>query len=153
MVLPLSLTILTTAFPAEKRGMIVGVYGGLAGLAVALGPIVGGALTEGIDWHWIFWVNVPIGLAAVALGTRLLPESQGAPERLDLAGVALAIASAVFSAHGRVGGPATVTAGFRPALWTCAAFAVLAALTALGISPRRAAGAASVEAVDLPVAA
>jgi EmrB/QacA subfamily drug resistance transporter len=88
-VLPLSLTILTTAFPPERRGMIVGVYGGLAGLAVALGPIVGGAITEGIDWHWIFWINVPIGLAAVVLGTRMLPESHGAPERLDLIGVAL----------------------------------------------------------------
>jgi EmrB/QacA subfamily drug resistance transporter len=94
-VLPLSLTILTTAFPPEKRGMIVGVYGGLAGLAVALGPIVGGAITEGIDWHWIFWINVPIGLAAVLLGRRLLPESHGAPERLDLAGVSLVTAGVV----------------------------------------------------------
>jgi len=94
-VLPLSLTILTTAFPPEKRGMIVGVYGGLAGLAVALGPIVGGAITEAIDWHWIFWINVPIGLAAVLLGRRLLPESHGAPERLDLIGVSLVSAGVV----------------------------------------------------------
>ena len=94
-VLPLSLTILTTAFPPEKRGMIVGVYGGLAGLAVALGPIVGGAITEGINWHWIFWINVPIGLAAVLLGLRTLPESHGAPERLDLAGVSLVTAGVV----------------------------------------------------------
>src|SRR5947209_14353418 len=64
-VLPLSLTILTTTFPPEKRGMIVGVYGGLAGLAVALGPIVGGAITDAINWHWVFWINVPIGCAAV----------------------------------------------------------------------------------------
>ncbi len=95
MVLPLSLTILTTAFPPEKRGMIVGVYGGRAGLAVALGPIVGGAITQGIDWHWIFWINVPIGLTAAVLGVRLLPESHGAPERLDLAGVALVTAGVV----------------------------------------------------------
>src|SRR5215471_691931 len=88
-VLPLSLTILTTAFPVERRGMIVGIYGGLAGLAVAMGPIVGGAVTQGIDWHWIFWINVPIGAAAVVLGLRLLPESYGAPERLDLVGVGL----------------------------------------------------------------
>jgi EmrB/QacA subfamily drug resistance transporter len=94
-VLPLSLTILTTAFPPEKRGMIVGVYGGLAGLAVALGPIVGGAITEAIDWHWIFWINVPIGLVAVLLGVRLLPESHGAPARLDLAGVSLVTAGVV----------------------------------------------------------
>ncbi len=88
-VLPLSLTILTAAFPVERRGMIVGIYGGLAGLAVALGPIVGGAVTQGIDWHWIFWINVPIGVVAVVLGLRLLPETYGAPERLDLVGVGL----------------------------------------------------------------
>jgi EmrB/QacA subfamily drug resistance transporter len=94
-VLPLSLTILTTAFPPEKRGMIVGVYGGLAGLAVALGPIVGGAITQGLDWHWIFWVNVPIGLVTVLLGRRLLAESHGPRERLDIAGVALVTAGVV----------------------------------------------------------
>jgi EmrB/QacA subfamily drug resistance transporter len=88
-VLPLSLTILTTAFPAERRGMIVGVYGGLAGLAVAVGPLVGGAVTQGIDWQWIFWINVPIGLLATALSSRVLPESRGAAKRLDLGGVAL----------------------------------------------------------------
>jgi EmrB/QacA subfamily drug resistance transporter len=88
-VLPLSLTILTTAFPAQKRGMIVGVYGGLAGLAVALGPVVGGLVTQAIDWHWIFWLNVPIGIVAALLGLRLLPESHGRPERLDLIGGAL----------------------------------------------------------------
>jgi EmrB/QacA subfamily drug resistance transporter len=94
-VLPLSLTILTTAFPVERRGMIVGIYGGLAGLAVAMGPIVGGAVTQGIDWHWIFWINVPIGIAAVVLGVRLLPESYGARERLDLVGVGLVTAGVV----------------------------------------------------------
>jgi EmrB/QacA subfamily drug resistance transporter len=94
-VLPLSLTILTAAFPIERRGMIVGIYGGLAGLAVAMGPIVGGAVTQGIDWHWIFWINVPIGLVAVPLGLRLLPESYGAPERLDLVGAGIVTAGVV----------------------------------------------------------
>ena len=70
-VLPLSLTILTTAYPPHRRGLIVGIYGGLAGLAVAAGPVIGGVVTEGLDWHWIFWLNVPIGL----LATRLLPEA------------------------------------------------------------------------------
>jgi EmrB/QacA subfamily drug resistance transporter len=88
-ILPLSLTVLTTAFPAERRGMIIGVYGGLAGLAVAIGPIVAGAVIKGIDWHWIFWINVPIGAVALPLALRLLPESHGAPEPLDLPGVAL----------------------------------------------------------------
>ncbi len=94
-VLPLSLTILTAAFPIERRGMIVGIYGGLAGLAVAIGPIVGGAVTQDIDWHWIFWINVPIGVTAVLLGVRMLPESYGAAERLDLVGVGLVTAGVV----------------------------------------------------------
>ena len=94
-VLPLSLTILTTAFPPQRRGMIVGIYGGLAGLAVASGPIVGGVVTEELGWHWIFWLNVPIGLVATTLAARLLPESHGAPERLDLVGVALVTAGVV----------------------------------------------------------
>ena len=69
--------------------MIVGIYGGLAGLAVAMGPIIGGAVTQGLDWHWIFWINVPIGAAALPLAMRLLPESHGATGRLDLGGVTL----------------------------------------------------------------
>jgi EmrB/QacA subfamily drug resistance transporter len=94
-VLPLSLTILTAAFPVQRRGMIVGIYGGLAGLAVAMGPIVGGAITQSIDWHWIFWINAPIGIIAVLLGLRLLPETYGAPERLDMVGVGLVTAGVV----------------------------------------------------------
>lgn len=88
-VLPLSLTILTTAFPAQRRGLIVGIYGGLAGLAVAMGPIIGGAVTQGLDWHWIFWINVPIGVVALPLALRLLPDSYGGRERFDLLGVTL----------------------------------------------------------------
>ena len=102
MVLPLSLTILTTAFPVERRGMIVGIYGGLAGLAVAAGPLVGGAVTQGLDWHWIFWINVPIGVAASFLSLRLLPETYGPPARLDLRGVVLVSAGAVSVVWGLV---------------------------------------------------
>src|SRR5450755_1821960 len=94
-ILPLSLTILTTAFPAQRRGRVVGIYGGLAALAVAAGPLLGGIITEALDWHWIFWLNVPIGLLATALATRLLPETHGAPERLDLLGVTLVTAGVV----------------------------------------------------------
>ena len=88
-ILPLSLTILTEAFPVERRAAVFGIYGGLAGLAVALGPIVGGAITQGIDWHWIFWINIPIGVAAVLLSTRLLPETFGPRTPIDFGGVGL----------------------------------------------------------------
>lgn len=94
-VMPLSLTILTTAFPPERRGAIVGVWGGVAGLGVASGPVIGGAITQGIDWHWIFWVNVPIGIAATLLSRTRLAESRGPRVRLDLPGLVLLSASAV----------------------------------------------------------
>ncbi len=89
MVMPVSLTILTTAFSAERRGAIVGIWGGIGGLAVAAGPLVGGAITEGLSWHWIFWVNAPIGVATVLLSLVRLPESRGPATRLDLVAAAL----------------------------------------------------------------
>ena len=89
---PLSLTILTSAFPAERRGAIIGIWGGISGLGVAVGPLVGGAVTQGLSWHWVFWLNVPVGVAAVA-GARLwLPESRGPRTRLDVPGLVLGLA-------------------------------------------------------------
>jgi EmrB/QacA subfamily drug resistance transporter len=94
-VLPLSLTILVDAFPVARRATIIGIYGGLAGLAVASGPVLGGAITQGLDWHWIFWINVPIGLVASLLCSRLLPETYGGATRIDLPGVGLVSVGAV----------------------------------------------------------
>jgi EmrB/QacA subfamily drug resistance transporter len=91
-VTPLSLTILTNAIAPEKRGMALGFWSGIGGLAVALGPLVGGAVTQGLSWQWIFWLNVPFGLAAIPLARTRLAESRGANDRLDLPGVALASA-------------------------------------------------------------
>ncbi|MDE3130560.1 MAG: MFS transporter [Acidobacteriota bacterium] len=83
-VMPLGMTLLTSAFPPERRGVVVGLWQGIAGLAVASGPLVGGALTQGASWHWIFWVNVPVGVVA-AIGARLhLQESHGPRGSLDL---------------------------------------------------------------------
>jgi EmrB/QacA subfamily drug resistance transporter len=83
-IMPLGLTLLTSAFPVERRGAVIGIWGGVAGLAVASGPLIGGAVTQGLNWHWIFWVNVPIGIAAI-VGSRLwLAESRGPATRLDL---------------------------------------------------------------------
>src|SRR6185503_9253484 len=88
-VTPLTLTILSAAFPAERRGVALGAWSGIAGLAVAAGPLVGGAVVDGIAWQWIFWLNVPIGLAVLPLA-RMLDESHGPDKALDLRGLALA---------------------------------------------------------------
>jgi EmrB/QacA subfamily drug resistance transporter len=91
-VMPLTLTILSAAVPADKRGLALGAWGGISGLAVALGPVVGGAIVQGISWQWIFWLNVPVGLALVPLGLSRLTESRGPAGKLDLPGLALSSA-------------------------------------------------------------
>jgi EmrB/QacA subfamily drug resistance transporter len=90
LVMPLTLTLISAAFPAEKRGAAIGLWGGIAGLAVAFGPVVGGAVVDGINWHWIFWLNVPLGLALVPLSLARLSESFGPRPQLDLVGLPLA---------------------------------------------------------------
>src|ERR1041384_5648194 len=89
-VTPLTLTILSAGVPANRRGAFIGAWSGIAGLAVAFGPLVGGAVVSGISWHWIFWLNVPIGVALVPLALSRLDESYGPANKLDLPGVALA---------------------------------------------------------------
>jgi EmrB/QacA subfamily drug resistance transporter len=90
MVAPLTLTILSHAFPAERRGAALGLWGAVGGIAINAGPLVGGAVIEGLSWQWIFWLNVPIGLAVVPLALRRLEESHGADRSLDFGGLALA---------------------------------------------------------------
>lgn len=87
--MPLSLTLLTAAVPAARRGMALGIYGAVSGLAVAGGPLIGGSLTEHISWQWIFWLNVPIGLAVIPLARLRLAESTTPNARLDLPGTLL----------------------------------------------------------------
>src|SRR5581483_1041570 len=92
LVLPLTLTVLSAAVPAEKRALALGAWGGISGLAVAFGPVVGGAVVDGISWHWIFWLNVPLGVVLVPLTLLRLEESHGPFARLDLPGLGLASA-------------------------------------------------------------
>ena len=87
---PLTLTILSAGVPANRRGAFIGAWSGIAGLAVAFGPLVGGAVVSGISWHWIFWLNVPIGIVLIPLALRRLDETYGPAAKLDLPGVALA---------------------------------------------------------------
>jgi len=89
-VTPLTLTILSAGVPANRRGAFIGAWSGIAGLAVALGPLVGGAVVSGISWHWIFWLNVPIGLALIPLARLRLAETYGPANRLDFPGLGLA---------------------------------------------------------------
>src|SRR5437879_2993803 len=80
--------VVTTALPVIR----VDLHSGLSGLAVALGPLVGGAVVSGVSWHWIFWLNVPIGVVLAPLGLRRLRETYGPATRLDLPGLGLASA-------------------------------------------------------------
>src|ERR1700752_3461448 len=89
-VTPLTLTLLSEAFPPAKRGLAIGAWSGISGLGVALGPVVGGAVVDGISWHWIFWLNVPIGLAVIPLALLRLEESRGPAAPADLPGIGLA---------------------------------------------------------------
>jgi EmrB/QacA subfamily drug resistance transporter len=86
---PLTLTLLSAAVPPDKRGLALGAWGGIGGLGVALGPVIGGAVVEGLSWQWIFWLNVPIGIVLAPLAARRLTESHGPDSRLDVPGLGL----------------------------------------------------------------
>lgn len=88
-VTPLSLTLLSASVPAARRGAALGIWGAASGLAVALGPMLGGAVTEGFSWQYIFWLNVPIGLLLLPIARRVLKEQKGPSTRLDLPGLLL----------------------------------------------------------------
>ncbi|MFF7484080.1 MFS transporter [Streptomyces luteogriseus] len=104
--MPLTLTLLTAAVPAAKRGMAYGIWGAVNGLAVASGPLVGGTLTEHISWQWIFWLNVPLGLALLPLARLRLAESHGTGAPLDIPGTLLASGGLFGIVYGLVRGPA-----------------------------------------------
>jgi EmrB/QacA subfamily drug resistance transporter len=127
LVLPLTLTLLSEAVTVERRGLALGVWAGVSGLGVALGPVIGGAVVEGVSWQAIFWLNVPVALVAIPLLVLAVPESRGAWQRLDPVGTTL-IGGAVFLGiwgivHGnddgwsdpRVLGPLVVAALLVPA--------------------------------------
>ena len=104
--MPLTLTLLTAAVPVAKRGMAYGIWGAVNGLAVASGPLVGGTLTEHISWQWIFWLNVPLGLALLPLARLRLAESHGTGAPLDVPGTLLASGGLFGIVYGLVRGPA-----------------------------------------------
>ncbi|MFI9819945.1 MFS transporter [Streptomyces sp. NPDC052013] len=103
--MPLTLTLLTAAVPEARRGMAYGIWGAVNGLAVASGPLVGGTLTEHISWQWIFWLNVPLGLALIPLARLRLAESHGTGAPLDVPGTLLASGGLFGIVYGLVRGP------------------------------------------------
>ena len=115
-IMPLSLTLLTSAVPAAKRGAVLGIYSAVGGLAIAGGPLVGGVVTQHLSWHWIFWINVPVGLLLAPAAWRGLAESRGPNNRLDVPGtilVSLGILGLVYgliraNGHGGWGAPQVV---------------------------------------------
>ncbi len=104
-VMPLTLTLLTASVPAARRGAALGIWGAIGGAAVAIGPLVGGAVVQGISWQWIFWLNVPVGLVVLAIARGRLEESRGERRPLDLPGVALVTAGLFGVVLGLVEGP------------------------------------------------
>jgi EmrB/QacA subfamily drug resistance transporter len=103
-VMPLALTLLAGAVPERQRSAAIGIWGGISGLGVAVGPVVGGAVVDGLNWQWIFWLNVPIGVIAVVLAARVLKESHGFKQRLDLLGLALSSVGVLAIVWGVVNG-------------------------------------------------
>jgi EmrB/QacA subfamily drug resistance transporter len=104
LLMPLGLALLSAAFPPERRGAAIGIFSAITGLAVALGPLVGGAVVEGLAWEWIFWINVPIGLLAVPLVLSRMTESFGSDTNLDIRGLALVTGGALGFVWGLVRG-------------------------------------------------
>ncbi|MFZ0378448.1 MAG: MFS transporter [Solirubrobacteraceae bacterium] len=106
LVMPLGMTLLSAAYAPEHRARALGIFSGITGLAVLGGPVIGGAITQGIAWQWIFWLNVPIGLATIPFVFRRVDESYG-PRRSqspDIAGLALVTGAALGLVWGLVRG-------------------------------------------------
>jgi EmrB/QacA subfamily drug resistance transporter len=104
LIMPLGLALLSAAFPPEKRGAAIGIFSAITGLAVASGPLVGGAIVEGLAWQWIFWINVPIGLISIPFVLRKIDESFGSDTGLDIRGLTLITAGTLAIVWGLVRG-------------------------------------------------
>jgi EmrB/QacA subfamily drug resistance transporter len=95
LVTPLAMALLGAAFPPQERGRALGLFAGLTGLALILGPVLGGAITEGLAWRWIFWLNLPVGAVLIPLARARIPESRGPDAAIDMPGVALVASAAL----------------------------------------------------------
>src|ERR687895_1644863 len=89
LMMPATLSIISATFPPHERGMAIGIWAGVSAMALAIGPLIGGLLTEHVDWSWIFFVNVPVGILGIAASLLFIRESRDESEeqRLDLPGL------------------------------------------------------------------
>jgi EmrB/QacA subfamily drug resistance transporter len=111
---PQTLSTITRIFPPQRRGVAVSVWGATAGVASLVGPLAGGALVDGLGWEWIFFVNVPVGIAGLALAVWLIPELPTQAHRFDLIGVALSAVGMFMIVYGLQQGQA---AHWQPWIW------------------------------------
>src|SRR4051794_8554722 len=123
LIMPSTLSIVTDVFPAEERGKAIGVWAAMAAIGIGLGPMIGGALVEFASWQWVFIVNVPVVVAALAFGSRLVPDSKDpSPGAIDIPGALLAVGSLSTLVYGLIEAPdrgwtaGTVVASFAVAL-------------------------------------
>src|SRR5262245_3139806 len=124
-IMPMALALLNGTFPPERRGWAIGIYGSVTGLAAVAGPVLGGAVTQGLGWQWIFWINVPVAAAAIPLVVGRLPEAFGPGGRVDLPGQVLVTVAALGLVWGLIRGN-TVGWGSSETIGTLAAGAVAA---------------------------
>jgi EmrB/QacA subfamily drug resistance transporter len=132
LVMPLAMALLSAAFPREERAKALGIFSGLTGLALIAGPVVGGAIAEGIAWQWIFWINIPIGLIAIPLVRRRIPESFGPGTAIDAGGVALVTGAALAVAWGLMRGNAAGWTSLEVIAALAAGFLLAVAFVAWG---------------------
>jgi EmrB/QacA subfamily drug resistance transporter len=137
---PLALAMLTDATPPERRGRVLGIWGAVTGIAVAAGPLIGGLVVQNLDWQWIFWMNLPIGLV-VAVAATGLPEGRGIRRRLDVIGVASStigvflISQGLIRGNGVGWGDPTVSGGIAVGIVALVGFAIWERRTAHPLMP------------------
>src|SRR5262249_34939788 len=89
LVVPLAMALLSAVFPREERGRALGLFSGITGVALIIGPLVGGAIVQGLAWRWVFWINLPIAAVTIPLVARRIEEGFGPSTALDIPGLAL----------------------------------------------------------------
>ncbi len=135
---PVAMSIITNTFlDPRERARAIGIWGGVVGISMALGPVVGGLLVDTVGWRGIFWVNIPVGLAAIALTALFVPESRAPrPRRVDPVGQVLVIVTLAALIYGIIEGPGQGWAS--PVIITCFAVTVVALAALIVVESRRA---------------